>query len=124
MAMSFCREREGGACASRVKFYRISSSPEPPARIVPDTIESDHNGGPTPSNPAHMQPAEGELCPCGSSFRGVGADHGARTHSCPHLWESARSAATPSRTSAPGVSASLAALSAADARALWAWSVT
>jgi hypothetical protein len=39
MAMSFCREREGGACASRVKFYRISSSPEPPARIVPDTID-------------------------------------------------------------------------------------
>ena len=37
--MSFCLEREGSACASRVRFYRISPSPETPsARIVPDTI--------------------------------------------------------------------------------------
>jgi hypothetical protein len=37
--MSFCLEREGGACASRVRFYRILPSPETPlARIVPDTI--------------------------------------------------------------------------------------
>src|SRR5438552_7607764 len=39
MSMSFCLEREGSACASRVRFYRISPSPETPsARIVPDTI--------------------------------------------------------------------------------------
>jgi ISXO2-like transposase domain len=37
--MSFCLAREGSACASRVRFYRISPSPETPlARIVPDTI--------------------------------------------------------------------------------------
>jgi hypothetical protein len=37
--MSFCLEREGSACASRVRVYRISPSPETPsARIVPDTI--------------------------------------------------------------------------------------
>src|SRR4029450_13675202 len=37
--MSFCLEREGGACTICVRFYRILPSPEAPsARIVPDTI--------------------------------------------------------------------------------------
>src|SRR5207247_5695866 len=47
MSMSFCLEREGSACASRVRFYRISPSPETPsARIVPDTIgKMLHDGG-------------------------------------------------------------------------------
>ena len=44
--MSFCLEREGSACASRVRFYRISPSPETPsARIVPDTIGAVVIGG-------------------------------------------------------------------------------
>src|SRR5438128_1039451 len=30
MSMSFWLEREGSACASRVRFYRISPSPETP----------------------------------------------------------------------------------------------
>ena len=38
MSMSFFLERGGGACASRVRVYRISRSPDAPsARIVPDT---------------------------------------------------------------------------------------
>jgi hypothetical protein len=39
MSMSFFLERGVGACASRVKVYRISRSPDASsARIVPDTI--------------------------------------------------------------------------------------
>ncbi len=38
--MSFLLESGGGACASHVRVYRISRSPDAPsARIVPDTID-------------------------------------------------------------------------------------
>src|SRR5712691_1040478 len=40
MSMSFLLERGVGVCASRVRVYRISRSPDAPsARIVPDTID-------------------------------------------------------------------------------------
>ena len=39
MSISFVPERGVGACARRVRAYRISRSPDVPlARIVPDTI--------------------------------------------------------------------------------------